>query len=202
MANERSGLNESDMETVDDQTEKRRFDEPTHNRIKITDLNQFCLEKIFDYLSLDDILNVSDANKYLKSATRMPFIWKYTGKSVRIDLSRRFDYGSNEGKIMFFNKQPNNDSIFNYEDIVIADLKKSLQMLRCFGGLMTELNLCVFSIYNRDYIYKHNNRIMSYIEEFCVDSLKKFSFENYCCSRFDGFQIYKCVVFAIGMGKV
>lgn len=57
--------------------------------IKLTDLNQFCLEHIFAYLDLESLLNVADANKELKIATYMPFVQNFGGKSVHIGCQLR-----------------------------------------------------------------------------------------------------------------
>lgn len=55
-------------------------------RIKITDINQFCLELIFTHLDLVDLLNVADSNKYLKFATHIPFVRNYAGKAFEFRL--------------------------------------------------------------------------------------------------------------------
>ncbi|XP_055322655.1 uncharacterized protein LOC129578327 [Sitodiplosis mosellana] len=176
----------ADAKGEPEEKKEERADETmvSNNHIKITDLNQFCLEKIFAYLPLEDLLNVSDSNKYLRSATRMPFVWSYARKSVRIDLQCIMNYDTDKEIIMFepytnIPKQPGD------EDIVIVDLKKSFQILRCFGGLIIELNFFHFSFSNKKKS-KNYNRIMSYIGEFCAESLKKVSFHN--GSGFEGFE--------------
>lgn len=54
------------------------------DQTKITDMPQLCLEHIFMYLDLEDLLNVVDANKYLRLAAQTPFSRKYTGREILI----------------------------------------------------------------------------------------------------------------------
>lgn len=58
--------------------------------IKVTDVNDYCLEHIFDYLSLNDLLNVGQSNTTFQYAAGIVFKRKY-GDDVEIVLSE--DYG-------------------------------------------------------------------------------------------------------------
>lgn len=40
---------------------------------KITDLNDFCLEYIFNYLSVNDLMNIDESSIVFKSAVRLVF---------------------------------------------------------------------------------------------------------------------------------
>lgn len=179
MADAKSDFKQNCIESVVDQRKgkiEKGIDESAepNNHIKITDLNQYCLEKVFVHLDLEDLLNVSDANKCLRAATRMPFIWKYAGKSVEINLRKNTHY-ENDEKIIIFEKSK--ISLDMHIDIEIKDLKKSFQVLRCFGGLITVLMYDYFSFHMEDY-FEDNMHIMGYIQEFCVESLEEVSFAS------------------------
>lgn len=52
---------------------------------KLTDLNVDCLEQVFLYLSLKDLLNIVHANKQLKPAAELVFARKFVqGRSVTL----------------------------------------------------------------------------------------------------------------------
>lgn len=191
------------IESVVDQPKEkieRGIDESAdpNNHIKITDLNQYCLEKIFVHLTLEDLLNVSDANKCLRAATRMPFILNYAGNSIEIYLRQNTHYGNYE-KITVL--EETRMGLFDDIDIDIEiyDLKKIFQMLRCFGGLITGLRYHFFSYYREDY-FEDNIHIMRYIGEFCVESLKKVSFS--CAIGFECFEKPFLNVEYLSMGNI
>lgn len=52
--------------------------------MKIDDINIDCLEHVFNYLSLMDLINVADANKYLRRAAALVFACRSKGKMVMI----------------------------------------------------------------------------------------------------------------------
>lgn len=145
--------------------------------IKITEINQFCLEHIFTYLDLEDLLNVADSNKYLKLATRTPFVRNYGGKSVHIDR-----WTKHPGVKIITKTDENKRKYYNIEkEITILDFKIIFQLLRLFGDMITDLsafeNVNVV-YYNTPFVsidvYHH---ILWYIYSYCRESLKKFSFD-------------------------
>lgn len=178
MADAKPDLDQNDMFCGDVGTDpkKRRIEENADsiNHTKITDVNQLCLELIFIHLDLEDLLSVANANKQLKYATYMPFAHNYAGKSIGVELHKKYNEQIRDKKLIIKNEY---DCILNEKEITIFDLKTTFQMLRCFGGMVTELGL--ISVH-----YFHNNnlqifhRIMSYIYEFCTDSLKNVTFSK------------------------
>lgn len=52
---------------------------------KITDMNADCLEKIFDHLRFNDMLNLADTSKHFHSALNHVFITKYQNKTILFD---------------------------------------------------------------------------------------------------------------------
>lgn len=134
----------------------------SNNPPKITDVNQFCLEKIFAYLDLENLLNVADANKYLRLATYSYYARHNEKKPIHIML-RYVHFGERDENV-FSNIAIEKSTIF------IIDFKSALQMLRCFGHMIHDIVLQYSSKYPDS---RKANRVMSYINEFCAESLIK-----------------------------
>lgn len=135
------------------------------DQTKITDMPQLCLEHIFMYLDLEDLLNVVDANKYLWLAAQMPFSRKYTGRKIDIDRTVGYKY----------REYPRNLYVWD-TSIKIYDLKMTFQLLRSFGQMITELELVYGPWFEKDRHSQEYHHILSYIYEFCAESLSKVSF--------------------------
>lgn len=133
--------------------------------IKITDVNQFCLEKIFQYADLEDLLNVANASKCLQLATYSPYARQNATKSIEISLK----YDRFGEKLVYYDSS--NANIINAESkISIRDFKTALQMLRCFGHNFADISFNYSSTtrkVQRDY------NIMRYINKYCANSLIK-----------------------------
>lgn len=124
----------------------------SHNPIKITDVNQLCLEKIFIFLNLEDLVNVACANKHLQLATYAPYARKIAKKTTKINLF-----------------EDSRSGIIDKEDtVVIENFKTILQMLRCFGHIVTNINVWVATS-ELHHIY---HRVCSYITEYCAKTLQ------------------------------
>lgn len=126
---------------------------------KITDVDQFSLENIFMYLPLEDLLNVADANSYLKLATHTPFERQRRNKQISITMN-------------FDDPQPKlwQTNIRCYDKkIYIDDFKSVLQMIRCFGYMFQDLSVIV---YYKNFPHKMYY-IMNYLNEYCAESLIK-----------------------------
>lgn len=132
--------------------------------MKLTDINSDCLETIFEYLDFGDLLNVADANKCLKNVACTVYFRNYRHKEVLLIEARH--YQCRVFKILI-------------NCINVNDLKTSLQLLRCFGGLISEI---VF--YSRGDAYHNGKRaypdltqyILGYVNEYCVESLISVTF--------------------------
>lgn len=119
-------------------------------KMKLTDLNIDCLENVLGYLELGDLINAADANKRLNEAANFVFVRKYNRANIRF-LPNSSCFGisyKKEDKYMY-----------------VKGLKVSLQLLRCFGHLISGLACCL--------IGKHHHHIINYINEYCSESLKK-----------------------------
>lgn len=136
----------------------------TIDHMKITDVHQFCLEHICMYLDLNDLLNLADANKYLKLATKNFFVLKYGVKSIVID--QRF---SNAFRPNF---NTNQTHTMENDAVRIYNLKMCFQILRCFGSTISELVLD-YNYHEIDKLPLSYQVIINYMHEFCMESLKK-----------------------------
>lgn len=121
--------------------------------MKITDLNYDCLEKVFRNLDLDNLIKIADSNKTLAEAACTYFRLKYGQK--------HFWIYANENSI------PPDDrpSVFG--------LKKSLQLLRCFG---CEISQCFLDPSGNT---KYCTYFNQYLDEYCTESLKVVGFRNF-----------------------
>ncbi|XP_055299702.1 uncharacterized protein LOC129567121 [Sitodiplosis mosellana] len=145
----------------------------SENPTKITDVNQFCLEKIFMYLDLEDLLNVANANKYLQFATHSPYARQNAKKTIYIALEKDC-FGEKYGSLI--QRGISIANIRNSETTIsIRDFKTALQMLRCFGHKLVDINLLYYNQYPNS---RRLNRLMSYINVFCAESLTKIEMSN------------------------
>lgn len=125
---------------------------------KLTSLDNDCLEKIFKYLTLKDLLNVADSNKRLKQVADVVFA---------------LNYGAKELNLIDSNEVLGSNLIISSAEIHVGDLKSSLQVLRCFGQLISKV------VVNRSGDSSHSNAhynailgtLLIYVNEFCTESL-------------------------------
>lgn len=134
---------------------------------KITDLNTYCLESIFEYLALSDLLNVCDACKHFRNAADFIFSVKYREKTVIVNEIRVFRTRVLDIKTSY---------------IKIDDLKTSLQMLRCFGHLILRLKIYVVFPTNDERAIKFGANsvklLVKYVGFYCFASLTSFTMKK------------------------
>lgn len=140
-------------------------------KMKITDLNNDCLESVFGYLDVQDLLSVADASKGLSVAAKYVFKRKYNGKIVNIPAVRT----SRDRRLKF--------DINGFGFIQISDLRTILIFLRCFGIFVSyltfkfSLNIQISNNSARNY-FESNQHVMHYINEFCSATLKEIVIKN------------------------
>lgn len=113
----------------------------------LTDINDDCLEKIFKYLSLDDLLNIAETSKQLKTAVDWAFNFKFRGTLFEIDT---------------------NCICKVRQGILISDIRKSFRLLRCFGQLIPYLAIFQPLCYGK--------YLISYLDIYCSESLETIKF--------------------------
>lgn len=160
--------------TEENRTRKRRridenadfFDIPTLDKLtkptKFTDVNIDCLEKIFNYVDFVDLLNLADTCVPLRAGAALVFSLKHAKKNINL-----------------LNICSDRKYFVKKKDIQIGDGKSCLQSLRCFGNMITKLEI---SPSRNNHITGH---IVDYVKEYCVDSLKEFKCEFVVQSRFE-----------------
>lgn len=136
--------------------------------MKFTDLNLDCLENVLGYLDLINLLNVADSTKRLRKAAVLVF-------------ARR-----NGSKIMVFGwlrmsreRLVNESSKNEYADatILIIDLKTALQLLRCFGCVISKIQ----SISHKNTIGVQPEifrELFIYINKYCTEHLNQLELES------------------------
>ncbi|XP_031617187.1 uncharacterized protein LOC116337041 [Contarinia nasturtii] len=141
-------------EDVTSQSKRMRL---STKSIEITDLNNNCLEHIFKFLNLNDLLNVAGTCKKFHSAANYPFSSNFGKKQFHL----RYTY-IERGSSAF--------SIDTFEnDIYIRKLKIYLKCLRTFGHLINKLCINYDTMPIRD-------EIDLYINQYCSDYVKEIVF--------------------------
>lgn len=134
---------------------QRLLDKSQPSSMKITDLDDDCLEKIFKHLSLRSLFNVAVANEWLRPAANIVYKRKFGMKQVFIDNGR---YTSASGLVL-------------YGQTTFIGLKACLQFLRCLGSSINHLNIW-YSRWNK----KQCEHIHQYVNEYCANSLVNIEF--------------------------
>lgn len=132
--------------------------QPSTNSIEkfpttITDVNNDCLERIFEKISVWDLLNIVESNSWLNEAACSVFKRKYGNKKVKLQDVR-------------INRI---EKIYETEDeIVIKDLRICLRFLRFFGHSISKLEISYFLMEK-----KYCDYVDQYIEKYCIESLNE-----------------------------
>lgn len=133
---------------------KENRSELDDNESKITDLRIDCLQKLFNDLDVGDLLNVADSNIYLKKAAEKVFAERYGSKILQLH-----------------GMQPSHKRIISSTDtIFIKDVRSSLQLLRCFGHLVSRLEIS--DEYSNTFYGFAYEFIFKYVNMYCAASLQ------------------------------
>lgn len=133
---------------------------------KIIDVNDHCLEKIFDYLDSKNLFNVAIANEWLRPAAALTYRRKFGNK--RVIVNERF-YGEASSKVWS-------------NDAVRIGIKSTLQFLRCFGSTINDLEIDGFVSLNTkcpqtQKINRRHEYIHQYVKMYCAENLLSIRFE-------------------------
>lgn len=127
------------------------------NAPKITDLNDACLEHLFEYLNFQTLFNVADANEYLRPAAATVYKRHFGQFKVRLT-----------GNSHVTSSRP----IFVLDQLIVDQLKSILRFLRCFGSEITVLEIDT-GFYTKKKQYEYINQ---YVNKYCADNLTSISF--------------------------
>lgn len=130
-----------------------QFEEP----LKITDVNDNCLENIFMRLDLHDLFNVAVASEWLRPTAGVVYKRKCGQKTV---------YLRNVANIQNSGLNEQDDKIF------VDGLKTCLQFLRCLGPSIDYLSIFYYNTWNA----KQCDHIHHYIDEHCAETLVRIEF--------------------------
>lgn len=122
---------------------------------QLTDLDDDCLEHIFAYLSLEDLLSVVHTNKHLTTAAELAFVRNFGRKKI-VDLVKQ--YKQKPIVRIWFNKTEK------------VALKNPYRLLRCFGHLILRLKITV--PYKRC-AYK----VLKYVNKYCRETTTEIAFD-------------------------
>lgn len=144
---------------------------------KLTDVNIDCLEEIFKYLKLNDLLNVSDTCKRLRKASSFIFKNSYQPK---IYINHSYLYSG--WRMKYYHSWNNTVDSKIMEKLEkpqkLYTLKACFQLLRCFGTCITFIEITNinrfenFRMITTSYIYNTTyERLVSYVNEYCYETL-------------------------------
>lgn len=126
--------------------------------MKITDVDDDCLVKIFDHLDLHSLFHVAVANEWLRPAAGVVYKRKFGTKEVFIKNNR---YSTASSWVQYnFGRQ-----------ITVIGLKTCLQYLRCLGSSICNVNIC-YSDWNK----KQCQYVHQYTNEYCAECLVNIEF--------------------------
>lgn len=148
-------------------------DDQLDRTVKITDCDDLCLEKIFDHLSLMELLRVAAANKLLIPAARHLYKRKFGTRTVCIsgcdDLRPNTRANARAGGV---NRPPAPHAKVP-NSIHIRRLKPALWYLRCFGPVISRLSIAYNKSKSRRYQFLHQ-----YINQYCAGNLVEISLRD------------------------
>lgn len=124
-------------------------------QMKITELDPNCLTLIFLYLNIDDLLNIADANRELKSLVDPIFVDEFSNKTFDLTIKSR-------GPIEMCKTREKSISIY--------DVYTSLRVLRCFGTFISKLSITS--------TYTPIETVINYVNQYCNKTLNAISIND------------------------
>lgn len=134
--------------------------EEVETTIKITDVNNDCLGFIFVHLELIDLLNVIEANKYLKPAAIRVCTEKY--RKIIIDIQV---HATNRGSPEILSN-----------GIWVTNKTDALKLMRCFGTAISQIKISYSPSTESDDAYFIE--LERYIEEYCGKPVLEIQFTH------------------------
>lgn len=126
---------------------------PPVQPMKITDLDDVCLEKIFGHLDMYNLFNVAVSNEWLRPAAQFIYKRKFGTKMVCLTAIENCAYSRSK--------------LFDVGCIsIVSGLKISLQFLRCIGP-----SISILAIIYRNSGDKWSECIHQYVNKYCTESL-------------------------------
>lgn len=141
-----------------DETQPKSQEEPK----KIIDLDDGCLEKIFDHLDLHSLFSVAVSNEWLRPAANIVYHRKFNNKVINIHTINIHPNPHANIKDFFW---------ICFEKVSFSDFIICLQFLRCFGSSLSNVHIYYHGSDSKRYDYIHQ-----YVNQFCAESLLEIEF--------------------------
>lgn len=132
--------------------------------MKITDLNDHCLIKLFEYLDIDSLLNVTVACNHLIPTSADVFHRRYGRKEIVFNECDDFRPNTCDDDYIIRSAKERNTSL------TISGLKTSLLYLRTFGASIQNLTIDYYKSSSIRYAFVHQ-----YISKYCTKRLIRIS---------------------------
>lgn len=150
--------------------------------LKITDLNDDCLKKCFNYLDLASLFAVSVANEWLRPAANVVYKRKFGAKKVQIK-GEQFPFWLFSANDITMPLDLKSEPYEFDDSIHVCGIKTCLQFLRCLGPVIGNLTIGYLQLDDNEYDYIHQ-----YINKYCAETLTGIVFQdklNYPIEHFD-----------------
>lgn len=136
----------------------------------LTDVNSDCLEKVFEYLNLGDLLNVIDASKQLHQPAYVLLNRDYIRSDQYLSI----------GSLCRVRPQLYE---LSYDFINIRDVKTALQFLRCCGKFVSEIDFAFYEDLTPARLHTKRSTeldqfVLNYIQKYCLETLTKITFRG------------------------
>ncbi|XP_055301905.1 uncharacterized protein LOC129568257 [Sitodiplosis mosellana] len=152
-----------------------------YSRMKITNLNIDCLERILDYLEFQDLINAAASNKRINHAAKFIFdARKYNESKLCFKVFLPVSNSTNQ-VVIVVREGHAPPFLISPKRIEIHELKMALRLVRCFGDMLNKVEL-IFQGLN------HDQYIAFYIGEFCAESITKIGLSQVPAGGLDHFK--------------
>lgn len=131
--------------------------------MKITNLIDDCLVKIFEFLDLRNLFNVALSSEWLRPAAREEYQHRFGTQKVHMNIDDMF-YGLTCGPYVYG------------DEIKVHGFKMCLQFLRCFGPSIRNLG-----VWYKRWSDKQCQHIDEYVNKYCADALIAVEFVGKPC---------------------
>lgn len=121
----------------------------------ILDVDNDCLEYVFNFLGFGDLISVAEANKYLKVTSETVFFRKIQNRKMVVNIAKNF---------------PAEINICD-NAIIIHRLWLAVKAIRLFGQNISEISLEV----NKDIL---GNKLLTHVNEYCHKTLNSLYFSG------------------------
>lgn len=138
--------------------------------LTITDICDDCLERIFDFLDLQSLLNVAQTCKQLQNAAADTFGYKFGREKFLMCLIYK---RSNENYI----------KMIQYNNVFVYGLRNWAKFLRCFGDKFLRLQITSRCLPTEKF-----KLVDRYINQYCANTLTEIKFDSRNESLNDFFQ--------------